>query len=90
MDNNIFPKTGVIERIFYVSSTVLNQKNKNHWISMFRGIAINQHNVSKEDAENWFTYETIGSYFDDGISPAEACEEVRQDWNFHWKLENEL
>ena len=69
----------LLKSIFQPSSKILNPKNKNHWIAMLRGYAVNN-GWNKYEAKAFFTLLVFEGDFYKGISPKEAFENYKKDF----------
>lgn len=71
----------LLNSIFSPNSKILNPKNKNHWIAMVRGIAVNHYNWNKEDAKSVFKSNTLIDYYKKGYTPLQFMKETESTWN---------
>lgn len=71
----------LLDSIFSPNSKILNPKNKNHWIAMVRGIAVNHYNWNKEDAKSIFKSNTVIDYYKKGYTPLQFMKETESTWN---------
>jgi len=65
-----------LNNILHPSKIILNPKNKNHWLAMVRGYAINIYDWDRESAELCFTHKLMGDDFKDGLTPREAIDKI--------------
>jgi len=63
-----------LNNIFNPSKVILNPNNKNHWLAMVRGYAVNIYGWDKESAELCFTYKLMGDDFENGLTPRKAID----------------
>ena len=71
----------LLDSIFSPNSKVLNPKNKNHWIAMVRGIAVNHYGWKKEDANSILKSTTIIDYYNKGYTPFQFMKETESTWS---------
>lgn len=71
----------LLDSISSPNSKVLNPKNKNHWIAMVRGIAVNNYGWEKEEANSIFKSTNIINYYNRGYTPFQFMKETESTWN---------